>query len=468
MKRLILSLTAGMLMLATVAGIAAERAVDRATVSQLANLPPSATLSITTFPVGPTRSTTVRFQRVPIYASNAHIYAETSSGRLELPRSNLIFLRGYSDDGSARVALTLTPQFVVLGGAGEGLEGSFTLHATEKAGATTLTATRLDADLPAGFDFKFRCGNEVEQVVNLSPSGEPSLAKQIARATEASAAAGHTLRFAVVAVDTDSKFMSTLFSNNTTNATNYIAKMFNTMNLMYERDLQIQLQIGTTILRTNAGTDPYASFTPGADTTQLDTFASYWKTNQAGVTRTFAALLSGAFPSDQFSCSGSGIAWLKQYCNKGTTQNTDTVGSYSVNQVCTNLSIDQSDQLNARLVGHELGHNFGAWHTHCTDTSNGSAPVGTNTIDTCFTGESYVINNVTKNCYAGASTCPAAGAGTVMSYCNIEGCPAGTQNLLQFHPTQISATTVGLLDMINAAPVGCLNTTDDIFFSLFE
>ena len=56
-----------------------------------------------------------------------------------------------------------------------------------------------------------------------------------------------------------------------------------------------------------------------------------------------------------------------------------------------------------------------------------------------------------------------------MSYCNVDlGCGATQQTVLQFHPTQIDATNVGLLARVNAAPAGCLNNTDDIFFSLFE
>jgi hypothetical protein len=39
------------------------------------------------------------------------------------------------------------------------------------------------------------------------------------------------------------------------------------------------------------------------------------------------------------------------------------------------------------------------------------------------------------------------------------------QNVLQFHPTHITKV---LLPDINASPAGCLNSTDDIFFSGFE
>src|SRR5215472_3920331 len=118
--RRILFVIAGMLPFTTPTASAAERALERATLSQLATLPSAQPFDIDTFPVGPTKSATIRFQRVSIYAADARIYAETPAGRVEVPRSDLIFLRGYSDDGSARVALTLSPQFAILHGSGQG------------------------------------------------------------------------------------------------------------------------------------------------------------------------------------------------------------------------------------------------------------------------------------------------------------------------------------------------------------
>jgi Metallo-peptidase family M12 len=443
---------------------AAERVLDRASLNRLTSLAPGVTQKVDAFPVSATQTASIRFERVQIYADDAHIYVMTADGRKEVPRSNRIFLRGYSDDGAARVAMSLNPDGSFAEGNGSGPEGSFTLRARIDArGANRFSAQSLESSLPAGYQFDFRCGDE-NQNLNLPQTSD--LAKQLHDAMTASAAAPpaaaiHQLRLATIAVDTDSLFMSRLFGiNNTTAASNWIAGMFNTMNIMYERDLQVRLNQGTTFLCTSACTDPYTGLTPGATTAELNFFANYWMANHASVVRAFTILLSGQQTSTPTSCSASGIAWIDQYCQKGFASGANTVGSYSVNQVCTSINIDPNGSFNARIVGHEVGHNFGAWHTHCTNTTTGAAPVATNTIDTCFNQEGPA------GCYTGSPSCPAAGAGTIMSYCNftsVSTCAAGTQNLLQFHPTQVTS-----LDSLIAAQSACLNFTDDIFYDGFQ
>lgn len=441
---------------------AAERIVDRTTMRQLSGLHPGDTLTLQGFPVGADQNASVRLQRVQIYAPDARIYVITASGRQEVPRSTRIYLRGDADDGSARVAMSLDPSGTFIEGNGSGAQGSFVIDAaTDAGGAHTFSTRPLQATLPSDFSFEFRCGNENERLDLHAPGG---LAAQLQLATHVAAQApaattAAAFRTAVVAVDTDSLFMTRLFANNTTAATNWIAGMFNTMNAMYENDLQVQLLIGTTILRTSAANDPYAGFTPGASTAELSFFANYWQTHEAGVPRAFAALLSGQIASTANSCNAAGIAWINQYCQTGFASGGNTVGSYSLTQVCTSANIDPNGAFDARIVGHEIGHNFGAWHTHCTNASSGAAPVASNTIDVCYNQESSL------GCYAGPTSCPAAGSGTIMSYCNftsVSGCAPGTQNQLHFHPTQINDV---LLPAIAAHTPGCLGSgSSDIIF----
>ena len=213
-----------------------------------------------------------------------------------------------------------------------------------------------------------------------------------------------------------------------------------------ERDLGVALVEGATVLR--VGTDPYDAADTPADQTDLDEFGSYWQAHYGAVPRVFAALLSGKSQSPN---SASGIAWIDAYCATASQG-----GGYSVNQVFTNPSIPLS--YSAEIVAHELGHNFGAWHTHCTNATTGFAPTSTNTIDQCYSGES--------SCYSGPTSCPASGpghpAGTVMSYCNMIGCGGG-ENVLSFHPAQIGPLT----QLIAAATPGCIDG-EEIFGNGFD
>jgi hypothetical protein len=238
-------------------------------------------------------------------------------------------------------------------------------------------------------------------------------------------------------------------AGNLTAATNWIADLFTTMNVMYERDLNVTLQQGTTKFRT--GTTPYTiSANASASNADLNNFGTYWQNNEGAVSRDFTMLLSGQQSSSQNpGFFASGIAWVNAYC-----QTQSNGGSYSVNKVFTNSGV--AVEFSARIVGHELGHNFGASHTHCTNATTGAYPTASNTIDVCFKGEAG------SGCYGGAVSCPAGGTGTLMSYCNTSA-PSGAscgQNQLLFHPTQITTMKV----LIASHTPACLSTASDVIF----
>ena len=451
----------------------ADRAVSKSTLQQLTTLSPGASLTLDAFPAGPEQTATIRFRRVQIYSDDAQMYAITPAGEQKIPRSRLIFLRGRSDDTSVRVAMSLNPDGSFASGDGSSAVGSFLLKGrVDKKGTLTLASQPLKSALPSENAFEFTCANDniKMKVHSLGANAVGDLGERLRLAARIAASSPTTtasqLRTATIAIDTDSLFMSRLFGNDTTKATNWIAGMFNSMNTMYENDLQVELLIGTTILRTSSASDPYTAMQPSGTSsttmsTNLNIFGNYWKSNNASVSRSFAMLLSGQIASTSNSCSSSGIAWLDQYCQKGFSNGGNTVGSYSVTQVCTSINIDPNGVFDSRVVGHEIGHNFGASHTHCTNISNGSAPAANNTIDQCFNQESA------SGCYAGVTSCPAAGHGSIMSYCNftsVSGCAGGTQNALQFHPTQIN--DVLLPDIANHTP-SCLSN-DQIFADGFQ
>lgn len=411
------------------------RTLDRATLDRLEGLAVGASLTINRFPDGFGGQSSLRFKRIEIYAPGARIVVVDDSGEHELARSKRVELIGSSASGDVRASLAFNPGFENVSGVGTSSSGTYVIAGTRSASGMTLRAVPVEMTLPAGVvpkiipsDDALPSGRAMPDALTLSMTPKPE----------------GTLRGAVVAVDTDNEFMSERFGNNTTSAANWIADLFTTMNVMYERDVNVTLQQGTTYLRTTA--DPYTQDgLPRADGPDLDEFGTYWQAHYSAVQRSFAMLLSGK-AEDGFHASG--IAWVNAYCE---TQSQG--GSYSFNEIFTDSGVNVS--FSALIVGHELGHNFGAYHTHCTNITNGNAPTGTNTIDKCWNE---------SGCYSGATSCPTSGpgapAGTVMSYCNQLDCGPTGQNVLIFHPTQINVLNA----LIAQNTPSCLSATTDIIF----
>jgi hypothetical protein len=127
---------------------------------------------------------------------------------------------------------------------------------------------------------------------------------------------------------------------------------------------------------------------------------------------------------------GSGNA--SNYCTAKDVPagNPEVVGHYSATQIIRGTGFGAS--VNVNLVGHEIGHNMGAFHTHCSDRTTGAGTTATNTIDQCFNAEG--------GCFNGTPACPtdtsAPPRGSIMSYCNFTGGNAAScgQTLNEFHP----------------------------------
>ncbi len=243
---------------------------------------------------------------------------------------------------------------------------------------------------------------------------------------------------AVIAVDTDNEFHHKKFANNTVAAETWIDELFLAMNVFYERDLDLRLLRGDTFFRLDLDVpptydnDPWTLTGSPASNALLNEFGTWWSVHQGSVDRVFAALLSG---KSSASNQASGIAWLDGYC-----ENQNSGGGYSVNQIFTGSF---GTALDAKLVGHELGHNAGSPHTHCYNPR----------IDTCFSGEA--------GCHVGATSCPGGGPGTLMSYCHLTGCGS---SLAEFHPTVIA----NISGFINAHHPGCVEDFAGLFDDGFE
>jgi hypothetical protein len=256
-----------------------------------------------------------------------------------------------------------------------------------------------------------------------------------------------TLHTAVLAIDTDNEAMGTKFSNNTTTAANWMALAVAGMSAVYERDLFVRFYQGYTIFRLSGTPDPYVQSAAGnADNAKLNEFSNYWAASYPGVKRTLTMMISGKQPT---AGSWSGIAWVSGLCS--------TSVGYSFNQVLrTGTSVGPGD---IQLLTHEVGHNFGSRHTHCTDTNSGAT--GTQPIDYCYNAETCSTGAWTPDpgvsCPAPFSIVPVNNGGvsidnvrgTLMSYCHLlAGC--GVTNV--FHPQTVSVIS----PRIDAAVGACI------------
>jgi hypothetical protein len=342
------------------------------------------------WPVSPGDHRTISVTRRPVYAPHAQILEIGERGVREVPQStHRHFIGEIDDEPGSGVLVILEPVSGRLTGLAfsDGLIYDLLPVAEGSPSEVRVIATHERVEGP---DPHWDCGGE-----NVDVSRAPGRAFQKTLATKAASPLE-----TVLAVDTDTELMGEKFGGSTSAATDYIADLIAAMNVMYERDLGVTLVQGTTVLRTS--NDPYTANSGGsASSNELHEFRNYWSGNYGSVQRALTAMLSGKSP---WSNSASGIAFIGGLCS--------TSSGYSFSKVfkINYLSGD------AKLVGHEIGHNFGSPHTHCYNPP----------VDTCYSGGG-------SGCYVGTTSCP-GGPGSLMSYCHITGCGS----TLAFHPTVIS------------------------------
>lgn len=366
------------------------------------------TLQLENFPVAPDLYDTITLKRFNPYSAQARVVViENGVARLIAGDDRLHYLGEAETIPDVRIGLSIQPQTQQASGLIISPQGIYSLNPVSESPNYSLRLAEQTTDQTP--QLEQQCDTEG------LPSAEDHTEMLFLSQAPPQLKSGNYQ--VVVAVDTDTEFNQERFNNNETAARNWISDLFVQMNVMYERDLGATLLQGDTFIR--IGTDPY---TQTSTSQQLDEFGTYWANNMGSVQRVMAMLLSGK-SSSPFSAAG--IAWVDSYCE---TQSFG--GSYSVNQIFTSSQVGILP--NAELVGHELGHNLGSFHTHCYNPP----------LDNCY--------NAQTGCYSGSASCPVSGSGTIMSYCHLLG---GCDATLNFHPT-----VANLLDNRLMANSACLQS----------
>ncbi|MBI5862899.1 MAG: hypothetical protein HZB38_00010 [Planctomycetes bacterium] len=204
-------------------------------------------------------------------------------------------------------------------------------------------------------------------------------------------------RTAVLAIETDYEYTAALFGGNADAAAAYVATLLGSVSAIYTRDLNVRLQVGYLRLWATAA-DPWTSADMGA---QLGEFQAYWNANMTGVYRHLAHYLSGR-------PLGGGVAWVGVMCHPTYGYSLSSLNGYFPQPIVMNHGANWD----LMVTAHELGHNFGAPHTHDM----------TPQVDNCANGDCSVAPN-----------------GTIMSYCHF--CPNGLGDVrMEFHPRSINET----------------------------
>lgn len=430
----------------TSAGVAAE--LTRSDLDALLGTPIGGIVEVPGFQVDLKETRTVRLKRIDVYANDARIVHVDNGVEHEVPRSTMLsFISAPNSEVSPYLGFVVAADGSRIEGGNIGDGGMLiAIEGSMQSGRMQLSARDASSPEADGQSFAGSCFNDLSGTSMRLPSRD-----QVNATFDAASPTDKVIlaasRSARVAIDSDNEFMSERFSNNTTTATNWLTSLFTQLNAIYERDLDVTLLVGDVFWRT--GSDPFS--VDGSDPfAQLTEFGSYWASNNAGINRAFAAQMSG-----KLACTGcfSGIAWVldnRNYCN----QKASNGGHYSVNQTQTNTTSATAND--AKFIGHEIGHNFGANHTHCSDatTGDGNPDVSTNTMDTCYAGEAG------SGCYGGATSCPAAQTingvtnvrGTIMSYCHLLG---GCSNSAVFATAHVNYLTPFITLNVNQ---GCFTT----------
>lgn len=406
---------------------------EASVLSALRELAPDETLCIDGWPVAPGQRAQVVLRRFDVYAPDAKIVVIDGDRELEAPRSRTIFFMGARIDGSGRFAVGLDPDTEALHGTIPDGESLYTLLPEEDGSGRHRLAAK-DAFDAEGTPLRtWKCGQEElpleESGSSLSPA-PAGLSGALAPAT----------KIAVIAVETDNEFMNLKFGNNATNATTYIANLFIELNVIYERDVNLRLLQGYTILRPSTTADPYLqSGTGNADSAKLAEFRNYWNAQyawdaeQGRLRRALAVMLSGKQGSNN---AASGIASLNVLCG---------FSGYSFNQVFK--FAQQTAASDVGIVAHEIGHNLASPHTHCYANPKP---------DTCYRLE------VGTDCLSGSTACPplatyngVSARGTLMSYCHVTAADGGVDGCSKanvYHPDSLTRYVNGAV----AAATSCV------------
>jgi hypothetical protein len=357
------------------------------------------------FPLDTVRRVDLEVTRFEVLAPDARIVAASASGEREIGRPDVVLLRGrVAGEAGSAVFLGLSPHgnngYVTVGGATHIVSSG---PAGKDLDTVIYDLAAVDPEKVAATPFV--CGADLLEHPVL-----PAIEEQV---RTGGTPAGGGCQAAEIAIETDYEFTE-LFEGDTDASSTYATALLGACAEIFVRDVGTNLQI--VFLRVwETADDPWEETSAFG---RFNEFRSYWNANMTGTLRDAVHFLSG------IPLSGAGgLGYAPGLC----VPEFDYALSAHLNGFFPYpLEDHHSDNWDVLVVSHELGHNFGAPHTHSM-----SPPVD------C--------------CGCNPQDCSDAHNGTIMSYCHI--CEGGVANiLLIFHVRTVTEAIIPYLSGLDCLP----------------
>jgi hypothetical protein len=353
---------------------------------------------LTGFVLGRERRVDLEVRRTDIFAEDARIVLESPRGRQVVGRPDVVLLSGQvAGRPDSQVFLGLSPH----GSNGYvRLADEMFVVSTGPPSENRDTIVYSLAALPPG---TIQWSEHMSEADALLVPGAFEAAG-LTGGPEASGLRDAPCRIAELAVETDWEFTGVLFGGDAQASAAYAATLIGAVSEIYTRDFNTRVQIDFIRLWSSSG-DPWNQ---GNTIDQLYQFQDYWNLNMTHVQRHAVHFLSGR-------ALGGGVAYGGGLCYPDY----DYALSANINGYFPYpLQHNRFQNWDPFVVSHELGHNFGAPHTHDL----------TPPVDDCAGGDCSVTPN-----------------GTIMSYCHT--CPGGMSNIrLEFHTRIINEEVLPFLE----------------------
>lgn len=303
--------------------------VNPGTYSRLVDEPRLVTMAV---PISKTETVSLELKRFEVLTTDARFYIGTASGNKEVSAPEVIFYRG-------KVAGSVNSHAYLSFSSNDECTGYITLngetfHIAHRPGQDIATISNYvgEAELPPLAEF---CKVEDAGAAFFKSPAEDS--------GPADSPAG--MRVTVMALDADQAFFN-IFGDLIA-AETYLLQMLGAVSDIYQRDINMKLMASFVRIWSTGG-EPY-------DQNSIFQFRTYWNNNEDTTGLDLIHLITG-----RRDLSFGGIAYLSSYC----TEFRYSISGYINGTFPTPVGPPNNGNWDVTVMAHELGHNFGSWHTH--------------------------------------------------------------------------------------------------------